>query len=277
MKQAPRPRLPIITLLTDFGLQDEYVAVIKGVILSLCRTAQIVDLSHLIPPQAVATAMHLLQRSFRHFPKDTVHLAVVDPEVGSERAILGIAAFGQFFIGPDNGLFTPLLTEEGKAQVYRLDSPSLHPRRVSTTFHGRDIMAPAAAKIARGTPLARLGTRISIAQCRKLESTVPQRFGNRLIGEIIHADRFGNLCSNLQRRDLLALGPLEDLRVTIGERQLPLVATYATAPPQAIVALLDSNDFLEIACNCGDSAHQLGVAPGTPITIVNTSKQASNH
>lgn len=276
MKQALRPRLPIITLLTDFGLQDEYVAVLKGVILSQCRTAQLVDLCHLIPPQAVATAMHLLNRSYRHFPKDTVHLAVVDPEVGSERAILAIAACNQFFIGPDNGLFTPLLTEASMAQVYRLDSAALVPHRVSATFHGRDLMAPAAAKVACGTPLAKLGTQISIAQCRRLNSAVPRRIGNRLHGQIVHVDRFGNLCSNLHLQDLLPLGPLEGLTVVIGDRQLPLVATYAAVPPETIVALLDSNDYLEIACNRGDSARQLGLSPGTPVSVVNYSGQTGD-
>lgn len=271
MKRSLPARPPILTLLTDFGIEDEYVAVLKGVILRHCRTAQIIDLSHLVPPQAVATAMLLLSRAFRHFPEKTVHLAVVDPEVGTDRAILAVDAYDHFFIGPDNGLFTPLLAKESGVSVYRLDQQTLPGNRVSATFHGRDIMAPVAARVAGGAPLSEFGTPVSIAECRKLDHVFPRKIGKTLEGRVVHIDHFGNLGSNLHRHDLLSLAPLEQLQVLVNQHNIPLRTTYAAVAVGQAVALFDSNDYLEIACYRGDGASQLGLGLGTPITVLTTS------
>lgn len=268
MRQQPPLHPPIVTLLTDFGLQDEYVAVLKGVILCHCPAAHIIDISHLVPPQSIATAIFLLNRTYRHFPAGSVHLVVVDPEVGTERAILAISADGHIFIGPDNGLFTPLLSGENSLAIYRLDLGKISPATRFSTFHGRDIMAPVAAKLAGGMPLANLGWKISANQCQRFDCGAPRLIGNTWHGEIIHIDAFGNLCSNLHRQELLAMVPPDHLRVVIaGRQQVPVVATYATVSPHAVVALFDSNDFLEIACNQGHAAQQLGIGRGAAITV----------
>jgi S-adenosyl-L-methionine hydrolase (adenosine-forming) len=278
MRQQPPLRPPILTLLTDFGLQDEYVAVLKGVILCHCPDARIIDISHLVPPQSIATAMFLLNRTYHHFPVGSVHLVVVDPEVGTERAILAIAASGHIFIGPDNGLFTPLLRGQNPVQVYRLDLSRINPAPRSATFHGRDIMAPMAAKVAGGMPLSNLGWKISANDCRRFDCRSPRLIGNTWHGEIVHIDAFGNLCSNLHRQDLLVMSSPDRLRVVIaGHLQVPLVATYAATSHHTAVALFDSNDFLEIACNQGHAAQLLGVGMGTAVRVIvaDTAAQSS--
>lgn len=275
MRQQPPLHPPILTLLTDFGLQDEYVAVLKGVILCHCLDARIIDISHLVPPQSIATAMFLLNRTYHHFPAGSVHLVIVDPEVGTERAILAIAADGHIFIGPDNGLFTPLLSREPPVEVYRLDLSRINPAPSSATFHGRDIMAPVAAKVAGGTPLADLGWKISANDCRRFGCPSPRLIGNTWHGEIVHIDAFGNLCSNLHRQELLAITSPDRLRVIIaGHLQVPLVATYAAASQHTAVALFDSNDFLEIACNKGHAAQQLGIGMGTAVSVIVTDTES---
>lgn len=269
MRQQSPIHPPILTLLTDFGLQDEYVAVLKGVILCHCPDARLIDISHLVPPQSITTAMFLLSRAYRHFPAGSVHLVIVDPEVGTERAILAIATDGHIFIGPDNGLFTPLLRGENPVQVYRLDLSGIVPR--SATFHGRDIMAPLAAKVAAGTPLHSLGWKISASDCRRFDFGSPRLIGNTWHGEIIHIDTFGNLCSNLHRQELMATSPLDHLHVVIaGHHEVPLATTYATVSHHAVVALFDSNDFLEIASNQGHAAQQLGIGRGAAVTVTVT-------
>jgi S-adenosylmethionine hydrolase len=268
MRQQSPIHLPILTLLTDFGLQDEYVAVLKGVILCHCPAARIIDISHLVPPQSIATAMFLLNRTYRHFPAGSVHLVVVDPEVGTERAILAIAADGHVFIGPDNGLFTPLLSGENPVQIYRLDLNRITPAQRSATFHGRDIMAPVAAKVAAGMSLHSLGWKVSADDCRRFDFGFPRLVGNTWHGEIIHIDTFGNLCSNLHRQELMTARAPVTLRVVVaGDREVPLVTTYAMAPLHALVALFDSNGFLEIACNQGHAARHLGLGLGAEITV----------
>lgn len=263
---------PILTLLTDFGLQDEYVAVLKGVILCHCPDARIIDISHLVPPQSIPTAMFLLNRTYCHFPPGSVHLVVVDPEVGTERAILAVATGGHTFIGPDNGLFTPLISGNTPAEIYRLDLSTITPAPRSATFHGRDIMAPVAAKVAGGMPLTELGWKISANNCRLADCRLPHLIDNTWHGEIVHIDTFGNLCSNLHRQDLLATCFPNQLRVVIASHHhVSLVTTYAQASHHTAVALFDSNNFLEIACNQGNAAQQLGVGVGTAISVTITS------
>jgi hypothetical protein len=213
--------------------------------------------------------MFLLNRAYHHFPAGSVHLVVVDPEVGTERAILAIVAGGHIFIGPDNGLFTPLLRGENPVQVYRLDLSGIVPR--SATFHGRDIMAPMAAKVAAGRPLHSLGRQISADDCRRLDFVSPRLIGNTWHGEIIHIDTFGNLCSNLHRQEIMATSSLDHLRVVIaGHHEVPLANTYATVSHHAVMALFDSNDFLEIASNRGHAARQLCVDRGVTVTVTLT-------
>lgn len=269
MQSQSRYPAPLITLLSDFGLQDEYVAVLKGVILGICPSARIVDISHLVPPQDVAGASLLLSRAVPFFPEGTVHLAIVDPQVGSDRAILVIAAQGHLFVGPDNGLFSFLFEKDANFRIFRVDLALLDGPPASATFHGRDIMAPLAAKLAGGADPASLGTEISADLCHKLARSRPRRVGSTLHGEITRVDTFGNLCSNLQQSDFTHGVPLAALTVILGDgRVVPLVKTYAEAGQRPVVALFDSSGFLEIACNLGNAAQQLALGRGAPLIVV---------
>lgn len=264
-----KPQSPILTLITDFGLQDEFVGVVKGVILSHARDARIVDISHLIPPQAIGTASHLLARSYGYFPAATVHLVIVDPGVGSSRAILAIAADSHYFVGPDNGVFTPILDHAASVSVYRVDITAPLFNRISATFHGRDIMAPVAGQLAAGLDISRVGPDIAKNRCQRLPGPVCCRLGKTLQGEIVHIDVFGNLCTNISREavDSFAAGQAIQVRVSDG-LLLPLERNYASMVKGAALALYDSHDFLEIAINQGNAARSLRLTVGMKISLV---------
>jgi S-adenosylmethionine hydrolase len=247
----------IVTLLTDFGTKDAFVGVMKGVILSRFPGATLIDLAHGIEAQDVVEGAFLLEKSFRWFPRGSVHLAVVDPGVGSARAAVAVAAQGHFFVGPDNGLLAGVA---GGGDVRALDLGALGVSEPSATFHGRDVFAPAAAELARGRPLAELGSPHALAVGPLLP--LPQRAGAEIRGTVISVDRFGNAITNVDR----ALVP-PGARVTAGQRELPLVRTYADAAPGQIVALVSSFDTLEIACRDGDAARALGLGRGASIAV----------
>jgi S-adenosyl-L-methionine hydrolase (adenosine-forming) len=265
---------PIVTLITDFGLQDEYVGVLKGVIYTLAPAARIVDISHRIPPQSIRTAKHLLTRSYRFFPAATVHLVIVDPGVGSERAILAISADSYYFVGPDNGVFTAIFDHAANLDVFRVNpSRLLKTEIMSTTFHGRDIMAPVAARLAVGMEISSLGQRIAPDQCHRLEEVACRKISNTLLGEIIHIDTFGNLCTNIRRQDVEEFtSGYEVSIVTAGNLTVPLVKRYCTQSAGTVLALFDSHDYLEIAINQGNAAQQLHLSLGGKIVLSRTPK-----
>jgi hypothetical protein len=264
---------PIITLLTDFGLQDGYVASLKGVILGICPTARLVDITHQVPAQNVSAAAYLLAGTCRDFPAGTIHLAVVDPGVGTPRRALAIRTSRYFFVGPDNGLFAWVLQDQTEVQSISLENPRFWRSTVSSTFHGRDLFAPVAAHLARGTALEEFGP-----PCGPL--TLPCRSARRdphgLHGEIIYIDHFGNAISNITRQDLAAGEALGKCSVQVAEQHLvPLVNTYAEAAPGTAVALIGSGGHLEIAVNRGDAAERLGLRPGSRIFLSRTPRPAS--
>ncbi len=264
-----KPPSPIITLITDFGLRDEYVGVVKGVILCHARDARIVDISHLVPPQAIGTASHLLARSFGYFPPATVHLVIVDPGVGSDRAILAIAADSHYFVGPDNGVFTPILDHAASLSVYRVDTAAPMFKNISATFHGRDIMAPIAGQLAAGLAIANLGPGVSKNHCQHLLHPACSRIGSTLQGEIVHIDVFGNLCTNISREAVESFAAGRAILVQVGDGfLLPLDRSYASQIKGAALALYDSHDFLEIAINQGNAALILQLAVGMKIALV---------
>ncbi|MBC7228701.1 MAG: SAM-dependent chlorinase/fluorinase [Thermoflexales bacterium] len=274
--------MPVITLLTDFGTEDEYVGVMKGVILSIAPGVPLVDLSHRIPPQDVRRAAFLLANAVPYFPPDTVHLAVVDPGVGTERRPLAVRTPTGTFVGPDNGLFSWVLAEVPEWTAVEIRELAYRLPRVSSTFHGRDIFAPAAAHLAAGVPLEGLGPRV--------EDPVvlpPPRLEIRagvLEGEVLYADRFGNLVTSIGRFRWeggdLRLAPA--FRPASGERTVGAAAarvvlagaelrgirrTYGDVPVGELLALVGSSGFLEIAVRQGSAAAVLGAAPGTPVTV----------
>ena len=185
---------PIVTLTTDFGLSDHFVGVMKGVILSICPRAQIVDISHAVTPFAIAEGAYLIAQAYRYFPKGTVHLVVVDPGVGTARRAILVEAAGQSFVAPDNGVLSMIYSRE-KHTVRALTNDRYFLKPVSQTFHGRDIFSPVAAHRAAGIGAARLGKRIADYVQPGFEK--PQRTGARAwTGRILHVDRFGNVITN---------------------------------------------------------------------------------
>jgi len=244
---------PIITLLTDFGTADGYVAELKGVLYSAVPDANIVDLSHDLPPQDIECARLAVARYWRRFPNGTVHVVVVDPGVGSARAPLAISSDDRFLVGPDNGVLSPSLLAAGSRAVSLPVPPS-----ASATFHGRDVFAPAAASLALGTPIDEVGRAFLDPVIRRTPEARRAADGS-VVGEVIAIDRFGNAITNL----IAPRGGSVDL----AGRVMPIVRTYADAGSGEIIAVIGSNGFVELAQRDGSAARALGIARGVQVTL----------
>lgn len=273
----------IITLTTDFGTADGYVGVMKGVILSIAPNARLVDLSHQVPPQDVARGAYLLYTAFPFFPPDSIHLVVVDPGVGTERRAVALRTPGGTFVGPDNGLFTYVLAEAREWLAVELTNPAYRLMRVSSTFHGRDLFAPAAAYLSIGVPLEAMGPPVDDLVLLPLPHLEVKP--GRAEGEVLYVDRFGNLITSIGRLqwdgDNLALVPAfhrkppspvpiaaAHARVELAERMVSGIRrTYGEAAAGALVALVGSEGFLEIAVCQGDAAHTLGARRGDRVLL----------
>jgi S-adenosylmethionine hydrolase len=245
----------LVTLTTDFGVRDSFVGTMKGVILSRCPGAQIVDICHEVPPQQVRTGALRLASAAPYFPTETVHVAVVDPGVGGDRRAVALEAAGQRFVGPDNGVLT--LAAPSTAVGWRavqITNPSHMLARVSQTFHGRDVFAPAAAHLAAGGALEDLGP--PLASVIALRLPVPAQQGHRLTGIVLDVDRFGNLITNV-RAEQLAHGDVE--RVCVGGAAIPGLSRRYD-PSHELVALVDSDGWLEVAVPGGNASERLGVS-----------------
>ena len=262
-------RRPLITLLTDFGSRDSYVGVLKGVIAGICPEAAVVDLTHAVPPQDIrAGAFHLLV-ACPYFPAGSVHLAVVDPGVGTDRRLIAVEAGGHRFVGPDNGLLRWIVERLAgdNWRAVQLTEPRywLAPAsEVSQTFHGRDIMAPVAAHLAAGVALERLGSPVGALEGTPLPR--PVRDGERLRGEILHVDHFGNAITNIRRAHVSAPGGA--LRVDIGPHTLSgPVESYAGVGVGEPLVIWGSAGFLEVAVREGSAAGALGIRVGDPVVV----------
>lgn len=234
-------RRPIVTLLTDFGYADSFAAEMKGVLLSGCPDAELVDISHAIEPFAVEQAAFCLGHAYRAFPKGTIHLAVVDPGVGGVRRPLILCADGHLFVGPDNGLFSLPAAADPAFRAFAIDYDS---RRASPTFHGRDLFAPSAARLACGQAPARLGRRLE--RIVRLPDLAPRPLpnGEGWSGRIIRSDRFGNMLTNLPAALLTGLAQPE---VRLGAHRIRRWArTYGEAPAGKPAALVNSQGLIEI-------------------------------
>ncbi|MDQ6888521.1 MAG: SAM-dependent chlorinase/fluorinase [Gemmatimonadota bacterium] len=243
-----------VTLLTDFGTADAYVAEMKGLILSQAPDVQLVDISHEIAPQDVEGARLAVARYWRRFPSGTVHVIVVDPGVGSARAALAVESEGRFLVGPDNGVLSPALLM-ADARLISLPVPA----GSSATFHGRDVFAPTAALLAVGAPLDSLGTPFDQPVIRRTPEARRTEDG-ALVGEVISVDRFGTLLTNL-------VAPRGGSVEIAGRALGPLARTYADAPNGAFVALVGSSGLVEIARRNGSAAELLAVTRGAPVIL----------
>lgn len=265
-------RRAIISLLTDFGDRDEYVGVLKGVILGRAPEAVIVDLCHHIVPHDIRQAAAMMAAAYRHFPPGTLHVMVVDPGVGSARDIVWVRTKQAAFLCPDNGLLTPLVTQGELCAGRRVTNQALFADAVSATFHGRDIIAPVAGFLASGGAPEKLGPELTVADLVCFDD-VPARLDGRggLQGTVMAVDRFGNIITNIGRELLTSAweGDLNQLlSVEVGRVQrMPLVSSYCMAPAGQLLATIGSRNTLEIAVNQGNAAHRLGVAPGALIRI----------
>lgn len=257
--------MAIITLLTDFGTQDEYVAVVKGVILGINPTVTLVDISHDVPPQGVGQAGDMLKAAFAWFPQGTIHVAVVDPDVGGRRAILAASLGGHLFMAPDNGLLTAVCADQPPDSLVRVENSRLFLHPVSATFHGRDIFAPVAAHLSLGMAMRELGPNICFSGAMRLERKEPVEIpGRDIIGQVVGTDHFGNLRTNIDARMLDRMHeryPGRGLVIHIGAHRIEGVSRhYAQKKTDGLIALVSSRNQLEIAVN-GGSAAQLFPKP----------------
>lgn len=259
----------LITLTTDFGLQDAYVGQIKGAILRRNIKAVIIDLTHAITAHDILGAAVTIRSSYHYFPRQSVHMVVVDPGVGSQRKILAMQADDHFFIAPDNGALTFLLREKKIQAVHRVANRSLFPREISATFHGRDIMAPVAAALADGMELSALGPAVGTEKCVQLDIPRPQLDGHGITGRVIHIDRFGNVQTTISAGDLSLYQPSSFDGIFIRSRKINAIAsTYSDTEKGELVAVIDSSGYLEIAVNRGNAAEQINCRIGDPVTVI---------
>ncbi len=259
-----------ITLTTDFGLEDAYVGVMKGVIFSICPQVEIIDLTHEIPPQDVKKAAFVIKGAYHFFPKGTIHVVVVDPGVGSERRPLVVQTPDYFFVAPDNGVLELVYQQEQKIKVYHLNNPCFFRATISHTFHGRDIFAPVAAHLAKGISPQEMGVKIS--DYLRLPWPHPKMKNGKLEGEVVYIDHFGNLITNISKEDyaifLSKKSLQEEIRVWIKGICLNRISShYLAVSPGNLLALWDSSDYLEIACCMGNAKQKLMVQVGEPVVI----------
>lgn len=251
----------IITLTTDFGLSDPYVAMMKGVILSINPSATLVDVTHQIGTGAVSQAALVIRETFPYFPEGTVHLAVVDPGVGSHRKLIALEADAHSFVGPDNGLFWPVFRDFIGAKGVHLTQTRYFLPGITQTFHGREIFAPVAAHLSLGLSLESLGP--SIRELKKLNLPQPYVKEGVLCGEIIRVDHFGNLVTNIPSRGLMAFLESGPPRIEAGKLVVrKLSRIYADGEEGEPLALINSSNLLEIAVNLGRASEYMGLRNG---------------
>ena len=260
--------MAVITLTTDFGSRDHYVGVMKGVILSANSDVRVVDITHEIGPHQIVHAAFVLRQAIQWFPTGTVHVAVVDPGVGSSRRILAGRYDDQIVIAPDNGLVTLIHRDFHLQEIYSVENAQHFRSPVSATFHGRDIMAPVAAHVAAGTALSQLGPpagRVELLQLPQPKTLRPLG----LEGSVLYVDRFGNLVTNIGTEDLAELFRHKtEFEVYVGETSVgPIRATYSDVLAHQPLALVGSSNMLEIAVNCERADRHFSVEVGGPVSL----------
>ncbi len=259
---------PIITLLTDFGTRDPYVAAMKGAILSKAPYAQIVDITHDVPAHDILAASVALAEAAPCFPPGTLHVVVVDPGVGSDRAILAARFGGQAYLFPDNGVITTVATNQPLEQIVVVQNPAYVPPAESNTFHGRDLFAPLAAMIVNGLMLERLGP--MPGTYKMLDIPAPFMDSNVLVGRVIYVDNFGNLVTNIRQADLQRHWTADAMLeiFCVGQRVGVLQSTYSSAPPGMALALINSMGALEVAVNQGRASDKYNAGVNSEVRVL---------
>lgn len=262
----------MITLLTDFGTSDPYVGIMKGAILSVDPSAVIVDLTHDIAPQDIAGAADCIDSAYPYFPTGSIHLVVVDPGVGSHRAIIAVSAGGHVFLAPDNGVLSRILSSGQPKTITLVENDKYFRQPVSQTFHGRDIFAPVAGHLNKGLPVGCLGPEITADKLIRLDLPKPRVSENRdIAGQVIRIDRFGNLITNIDHQliqETFDTVDTRDLNISIGGHHISgLSASYQEAAARSLLALVGSTGFMEIAVNGGSASEFCGAGQGTMVSI----------
>lgn len=271
MSSFPRREtaLPIITLTTDFGQQDGYVGAMQGVILDICPTATLVTISHQIPPQDIRAAAFVLYQAFSYYPPYTIHCVVVDPGVGSHRRAIAVRTSHGIFVGPDNGIFSLVLSAEpvNVLEAVTLTNAEYQLPAISSTFHGRDIFAPVAAHLASGVPMSKLGPRaINLVRLELTAKAFPRNSQTYLEAQVIHIDHFGNLFLNITQHDIVEP---ELVTFAVGNQVITsLSSTFADVEVGQLLAYTGSSrDHIEIAIRNGNAAQELGLQVGDIIKV----------
>ena len=266
--------MSVISLITDFGTKDEYAGVMKGVILSICPEARIVDVTHHIPSHDVLQAAFLLQSSYMYFPAGTVHLIVVDPGVGSDRAIVAMKKGDYYFIAPDNGLLSFIIEKDDVSDIISVKNSKFFLDRVGCSFHGRDIMAPVAAHLANGVSLNSLGPPLMQDDLFRLDykNAHFSSTGKEISGIIISVDKFGNLTTNIPVSMLSSHKREIDLKkvdIIIGNKKIKgLSNSYSDSEIHSPLAIVGSREFLEIAVNCGNAREFFNAKRFDPVQVI---------
>jgi S-adenosyl-L-methionine hydrolase (adenosine-forming) len=268
-----------ITFTSDYGLDDHFVGVCHGVMARVAPRARVLDVCHAVAAQDVRQGALVLEQALPYLPR-AVHLAVVDPGVGTGRGMVAVQAGGQVLVGPDNGLLVWAAEALGGVErAHALEDPAYRLARVSRTFHGRDVFAPAAAHLAAGVDPAQLGPEVDPGRLVRLERTAPQVGPGRLGGTVVAVDHFGNLALDLRRHDLeragLAVGDPVEARVAGRAHRLVVAETFASVPPGELVLHEDSFGSLAVAVDLGRAADRLGAGPGDRVELAKASPEAA--
>jgi S-adenosylmethionine hydrolase len=256
----------IITLTTDFGVGSRYVAAMKGVILSINPHAQIIDVSHAVPPRDIRSGAIVLAETAPWYPAGTIHVAVVDPGVGSKRRVVYAEIGKQRFVAPDNGLLSRVAAHDRPARIFSVSEPQYWMPDVSRTFHGRDIMSPVAARLSLGLAPEKLGP--SLTQLVELPWAEVQQVPNRIEGEVIEVDSFGNLITNITRAMLDGVPGGDSVIITCEDHETQgIFATFSDQPPMTLMAHVGSTGRLELAIVDENASAMLGVKVGAPVCV----------
>jgi S-adenosyl-L-methionine hydrolase (adenosine-forming) len=260
----------IITLLTDFGLRDHFSAAMKGVMLSINPDLAFVDISHLVPPRDIHSGAFTLAQAYSYFPAGTIHVAVVDPGVGTARKALAASAGGHFFVAPDNGMLTYVLSREDGFAAYEITADHYFHKPVSSTFHGRDIFAPVAAWISREIPLQKFGP--ALKQPARLKIPAVTRVRDALVqGTILAVDNFGNLVTNLRPEDVPIYGgdAGRTCKIVAGQREISSFRrTFGEGSAGELFVIPGSTGYLEIVMRDRSAAAELRLIPGAPVGVI---------
>lgn len=259
----------IVTLTTDFGTRDPYAGIMKGMVLAANPRAALVDITHEIPPQDILNAAFTLVRAYEFFPPGTVHVAVVDPEVGGARKAVAIRTERAFYVGPDNGIFGMVLHRERPLEIREILNAPFVAERISGTFHGRDVFAPCAGFLSAGRALSEVGP--ALDTLLQLRYPRPSQSGGILLGEVISVDSFGNLITNISEQTFRSFAGSRPVDISFATDRFPAVRRhYSEVPPGSPLVLFGSSGYLEVSMNAGSARDYYMTAVGATVTIRRT-------